>query len=753
MRCTTPEEFSYFTINTPNKWREGRADSVTVDREGRLTLAPTANVDPSGKLGRATGLAVGDGGDLFIIDAEDCQIHRLDAETGELRRLECVEGCGAEGCEHAARRRDCCDGGVARPWRVRGLFGCGVERGRFGFESGGEFSGGLAFGRGVLYVADTFNHRVQCFYLPHFQVRFVLGKEGCCGHVSGGGRGEFDRPKDVVTDRRGNLYVLDYGNARVQKFDRLGRFLGVVGARGGHRPRSPESIAVDKEGSLYVLDSGTATVEKFGADGEWRGTAVRWPGDIPEQFRDPRRPARPSAVAVGEDGTVYVAEGGAGAGSHIHRFAQTLDPARRYLGRFGDYEGGCFKLVADAGGRLYGSCGPGGEVLLFGGGGRFGEKGTYYSKVFDSTIEECAWHRLALDVEPAEKSALELRFRASDEAFAVGEEDEQRLPWRHLFKTPHGAVGVEDALFPKEAVGRYLQLMFVFTGDGLHAHKVKEARLYSQRTSYLRYLPGTYQEDEDGRYFLERFLSIFESVNYGVEQEIAGVARYFDPAAVDAEFLDWLGTWLAALRDANWPEPKRREFLKRAFRLYQIRGTADGLRQMVELFSEGRSFVVEHHRLRAPMVLGAGATLGSSTVVGQSSPKRLVLEESSRIGEFSLIEADAPAPKPFEAGAYDFTIVADTSKLDGAAQVRALRRLIEEEKPAHTRYFLRTGGAALQLGVTALLEVDTRLSKGFETARLGLTSRLGTGTFVGKRFSRRGVIGARSTIMVDAVLH
>jgi len=153
------------------------------------------------------------------------------------------------------------------------------------------------------------------------------------------------------------------------------------------------------------------------------------------------------------------------------------------------------------------------------------------------------------------------------------------------------------------------------------------------------------------------------------------------------------------------------------------------------------------------MVLSANSTLGSSTVVGKAPSKKLVLEESSRIGEFPLIEGDEPAAKPFEAGAYDFTVVADTSRLAGEALVRALRRLIEEEKPAHTRFFLRTGGAAMQLGVSALLQVDTRLSKGFETARLGLTSRLGSGTFVGKRFRRRGVIGARSTIMVDAVLH
>ncbi|HEV2915042.1 MAG TPA: phage tail protein [Pyrinomonadaceae bacterium] len=745
MRCTTPEEFNYFTINTRAKWREGWADSVFIDREGQLSLTPLLGIGQSGQPGHATGLGVDHKGDLFIIDAEDCQIYKYEAEGGTLRRLECYENCGVED------RRPTCPGELRRPWRVRGLFGCGDENGQFKFGRGGKASGGLAFGKETLYVADTFNHRVQGFYLPQFQLRLVLGRKGRCTYVSGTGRGEFDQPKDLVTDSKENLYILDYGNRRIQKFNRLGKFLRFIGKGAKHALRKPESIAIDKEDFIYVIDSDTSTVEKFSSVGEWQGTPVNWPTDIPEQFRDVDRPTQPSAVAVDEDGIIYVGESGEGDDLRIHLFDQTLDPARRYLGSFGKYSGGCFKLIVDVEGRLYASCGPDGKVLLFSGEGRFEEKGAYYSKVFDSTIEACEWHRLALEVQSAEKSTLELFWRASDNPFDRDEKEGNLLRWQYLFSTPHGSVAVEDALFPK-AVGRYLQLKFVFTGDGFHTHRVKRAQIYFQRLSYLRYLPATYQEDEGGRYFLERFLSIFESLSYETEQEIAGVAKYFDPEAVTSEFLEWLGTWLAVLRDHNWPEEKRRELLKRAFRLYKIRGTTRGLRQMIELFTGGETFIIEHHRLRTPMVLRANSILGNSTVVGKSFTKRLVLEESSRIGEFALIEGDEPVEKPFEVGAYDFTVFTDTSKLKTDAQMQALRRLIEDEKPAHTRYFLHAGGEAMQLGRRALLEVDTRLSKGFEVGRLGLTSRLGKGTFLGKRFRRRGVIGMRSTITVDAIL-
>jgi phage tail-like protein len=717
MKCATPEELSYFSINTPGKWREGLSDSVFVDRDGRLSLGPTLNIDPSGEIGNAAGLAIDSKGDLFIIDAESCQIYRFNQKSQALQRLECFEGCGA-----------------------RGLFGCGSEHGQFKFKKGKIASGGLAFWNSMLYVADPFNHRVQSFYLPQFQIRLVLGKQDYCLPVSGDGAGEFNQPKDIITDRKGNFYVLDYGNRRIQKFNRFGKFLQFFGTKETDRaPEKPESLAIDKDNFIYILDSAKKTVEKFNAKGKWQSTVVR--------FKENPRPRQPSAIAVDENKIVYVGEKGNSDDLSIHEF----DKNGTYLGHFGRYSKGCFKLVLDETGRLYASCGNAGDIFLFRGEDRFEKEGTFYSRIFDSTIESCQWHRLALDIEPAEKSNLTLSFRTSEKAFDI-QEEETNIGWRKLFGTPDNSVAVNDALFPN-APGRYLQLRFKFSGDGSHTHRIRRAQIYFERLSYLRYLPATYQEDEEGKDFLERFLSIFESVSSEIEHEIAAVSRYFDPEAVRGEFLDWLGTWLAVLHDSNWPEEKRRELLKRASELYKIRGTMRGLQEIVQLFTGGKTVIIEHFRLQTPLVLGANSTLGISTVLAKGSIKRLVLEESSRIGEFALIDTDEPAEKPFEAHAFDFTILADTSKLKNDAQMQALRRLIEEEKPAHTRCFLRAGGGVMQLGAHALLGIDTKLSKGFETARLGINSQIGKGTFLGTKFRRRGVIGVRSTLTVDAILH
>jgi phage tail-like protein len=711
MSCITPEEFNYFVINTPSRWREGLIDSVAIDRDGNLSLAPVLNLGQFGVIGHATGLAIDHREDLYLIDSHHCQIYKFSPEGHELRRLECSVA------RHGRRHE-----------RRIGLFGCGSEDGQFEFKSMEGTSGGLAFGNGTLYLADTFNHRVQAFYVPQFQIQMLLGGRG----GSGTAEGEFDRPKDIVIDSKGDLYVLDYGNRRIQKFNRFGLFLRSFNAS----LERPESMAIDRDDLIYVVDSAKSTVERFNRKGEWLDTPVR--------FREIDRPTQPSAVAIDANKIIYVGERGAGGDLNIHQFDQT----GYYQGHFGEYSEGCFKLVVDRKGRLYASCGE--NVFLFAVVGNFEKQGTYYSEVFDSAIEACQWHRLALDIQPAEKSTLELLFRTSDQEFARDAE-ETEIDWQFLLTTPHNSVDVEDALF-NQAFGRYLQLKFQFTGDGFHTHRVSGARLYFQRLSYLRYLPATYQDDEGGRDFLERFLSIFESVSLGIEREISEVSRYFDTEAVTGEFLDWLGSWIAVLREDNWPEEKSREFLRKAFQLYRARGTALGLRQMIELFTEGRTAIVEHFRLQTPMVLGAGSTLGESTVVGRSNTKRLILEESSRIGDFALIETDQPVEKPFEASAFDFTILADTSGLENEAQRQALRRLIEVEKPAHTRVFLRAGGGSMQLGAHALLQVDTTLAKGFDIARLGINSRIGRGTFLGTKFRRRGVIGVRSTISIDAVL-
>ena len=66
----------------------------------------------------------------------------------------------------------------------------------------------------------------------------------------------FHHPSDVDMDDIGNIYVLDTGNSRVQKFGPDGKYLATIG-RKGQGPGEfimPESLDIDSAGNLIVHD-------------------------------------------------------------------------------------------------------------------------------------------------------------------------------------------------------------------------------------------------------------------------------------------------------------------------------------------------------------------------------------------------------------------------------------------------------------------------------------------------------------------
>ena len=68
---------------------------------------------------------------------------------------------------------------------------------------------------------------------------------------------EFARPTDVAFDPQGNIFVADgYGDARVAKYDKNGRFVKSAGTqgRGQDQLNLPHTISADAAGNIYIGD-------------------------------------------------------------------------------------------------------------------------------------------------------------------------------------------------------------------------------------------------------------------------------------------------------------------------------------------------------------------------------------------------------------------------------------------------------------------------------------------------------------------
>ena len=136
---------------------------------------------------------------------------------------------------------------------------------------------------GNLWAVDEGTNMIMKFN-PAGKVLMVLGRraeavEEAAPAPAGGrggtprpGWGTFNRPTDVAWDLAGNVFVADgYNNSRVVKVDKNGRWVKTWGDRGTDTSQFNilHSIANDAKGNIYVADRTNRRIQVFDPDGKF----------------------------------------------------------------------------------------------------------------------------------------------------------------------------------------------------------------------------------------------------------------------------------------------------------------------------------------------------------------------------------------------------------------------------------------------------------------------------------------------------
>ncbi len=239
----------------------------------------------------------------------------------------------------------------------------------------------------------------------------------------------------------------------------------------------------------------------------------------------------------------------------------------------------------------------------------------------------------------------------------------------------------------------------------------------SKNFDYSQFLPSVYRQSEnEAQPFIERFLKVFQEILSGIEDseliEKKGIAEILDiiadlfyprfsflyeannseflPSLQDKEalfhsyfdadiddFLKWFAGWMALILKEDWDIQKKRQVIAKIISIYRMRGTKKGLEEYLKIYVGSDVTIADSWA--PPFEVGVRSTVGIDTGIG---------------GDF----------------VYSFLVYISFPHFDVdllKKKIKAVREIINLEKPAHTYYQLKILTTSMQVEVVSTVGKDT----------------------------------------------
>lgn len=718
---------SLLLAGTVGPWPRGgwRAADGTIGLDGveiaagapALALEPTPDAtrrmtEASGSFGglrMPINAALGPAGDVYVLDPQSARLKRFDPCCCRFEPVPCFLRLSAAS--------DPC--AVSSPPRAP-------------LDLLGE-PHGIAIGGGELYVADSAHARVVRYAMNGFTARGALRLP----------RSQASRtwyPFALAFDGRGRLHVADPRNGCIDVFDRRGHWRAAYPVPAGG---TPVALAFDCGDRLHVVLSTSEPVLESRNDG--LGARWAWPAGA---------------------GTALVVRSG-------EAFESVVDRASQARGFHTP------PMPIDARGHLHLACEEGEAVFDALGlrlrresrvaEERYVRRGRYRSRALDSRIEGCQWHRIELRGTLPEGCTVKVSTLTAQVDL---DEAELAATPANAWSAAAAATAMDGAgrwdCLVQSAPGRFLWLALELAGDGRSTPVLDAVVAEFPRISLRRYLPAVFGAEPMSADFTDRFTAIFDTTLRSIERRLDHLSDLFDPRSTPTDFLGWIASWIGLTVARDWPEDRRRRYIKEAARLYCLRGTPLGLWRQLLLFlgmdrplcldergvkrcapvrncgpdpvcvpAPPPPLILEHFRLRRWLHAGRGRLGDDAMLWGEKIVGRSQLSAGARTGETRLDGTPDPLHDPFLVHAHRFSVFVPARVRDHEGERRALEQLLARETPAHAQCDVRYVEPRFRVGVQATIGLDGVVARTPRDVRLGANA-LGHGSILTAPPARRG---------------
>lgn len=296
-----------------------------------------------------------------------------------------------------------------------------------------------------------------------------------------------------------------------------------------------------------------------------------------------------------------------------------------------------------------------------------GQQGVFISRLLDSKEEGNQWHRAIIQSTGCGEDSICFFFYCSDSSQVTA--GEQVWEWNDLIRSSaftarqkheimrpflaHRVLNPQDILL-YHTKGRFLWIEIQMLEEAELSPEILNMKIYAEGHSFLRYLPEIYQAEPEND-FLKRYLSLFEAVYLDLDMKIRTAARQLDLHSANREFLFWMARWTGISDVQLWPEEKLRILLNGIVRKNLIRGTKAYMEYMIEVFTGEAPLFVEYDEIE---------------------------QYRDQPGVYRRLT------HYYAHGPYEVTILIREQIVSSLQEQKALKKIIENMKPAHMEVHL-----------------------------------------------------------------